>query len=94
MAGHGDADPGRIQTSADLIRELDVLRRRAAGPGQVRLSVREIAKRSGKAPSTLDLYLRGQRLCPEDTFEEVLRALGVRNDQLGPWLDAWERVAA
>jgi len=93
LAGHDSPDPRQIHTLTDLTRALDRLRFRAAGSGQVRLSVREIAKKTGRAPSTLDPYLRGQRLCPEDTYEEMLRALGVPNDGLGLWLDAWERVA-
>lgn len=86
-------DPMRIATLEDLARELGRLRRRAARPGQVQLSVRDIAARIGKAPSTLDPYLRGQRLCPADVYEEILRALGVKNSRLRPWLDAWERLA-
>jgi O-acetyl-ADP-ribose deacetylase (regulator of RNase III) len=41
----------------------------------------------------LDSYLRGVRLFPQETYEEVLRALGVKPAQFRPWLDAWERVA-
>jgi O-acetyl-ADP-ribose deacetylase (regulator of RNase III) len=82
-----------IDTLADLARELGKLRRRAARPGQLQLSVRDIAARTGRAASTLDPYLRGKRLCPADTYEDILRALGVGNAQLRPWLDAWERLA-
>ena len=91
--GYRPSDPGRISTLQDLTQEIAKLRRRAAKKGQLQLSVREIAAKVGKAPSTLDPYLRGQRLCPVDTYEQILRALGVANDQLRPWLDAWERVA-
>lgn len=86
-------DPRRIHSLDDLTHELTRLRRRAAGPGSVQLSVRAIAARTGRAPSTLDPYLRGQRLCPADTYERILLALGLNQGQLGPWLDAWERVA-
>ena len=90
---HGAPDPYGIHTLEDLTRELAKLRRRAAGEGQVRMSVRDVAQRVGKAPSTLDPYLRGLRLCPMDTYEGILRALGVGQQGLRPWLDAWERVA-
>lgn len=94
MTGHGsEPDPYRISTLRELAAELAKLRRRAARPGQRQLSVRDLAARTGKAPSTLDPYLRGERLCPVDTYEEMLRALGVGNDRLRPWLDAWERIA-
>jgi O-acetyl-ADP-ribose deacetylase (regulator of RNase III) len=89
----GAPDPTGVATLADLAREFDKLRRRAARPGQVRLSVRDVAKRIGRAHSTLDPYLRGRRLCPADVYEDILRALGVENAQLRPWLDAWERLA-
>lgn len=92
-AHRGEPDPYRIRTLRDLAAELAKLRRRAARPGQRQLSVRDLAARTGKAPSTLDPYLRGERLCPADTYEEILRALGVGNDRLRPWLDAWERIA-
>jgi O-acetyl-ADP-ribose deacetylase (regulator of RNase III) len=89
----GVPDPAGIVTLADLSQELTKLRRRAARPGQVQLSVRDIAVKIGKATSTLDPYLRGQRLPPADVYEEMLRALGVANARLRPWLDAWERLA-
>jgi O-acetyl-ADP-ribose deacetylase (regulator of RNase III)/transcriptional regulator with XRE-family HTH domain len=85
--------PERINALSDLAHEFDRLRRRAARPGQLQLSVRDLATRAGMAPSSLHPYLRGHRLCPADTYEQVLRALGVTNDQLRPWLDAWERIA-
>jgi O-acetyl-ADP-ribose deacetylase (regulator of RNase III) len=86
-------DPAAIHTLADLADALTRLRRRAARRGQVQRSVRDIAVRTGRAPSTLDPYLRGVRLCPADVYEDILRALDVRPEQLRPWLDAWERIA-
>jgi hypothetical protein len=88
-----DPDPGRIDTLLDLARAFDRLRRKAARPGQVRLSVRNIADRTKRPTSTLDPYLRGERLCPADVYEDILRALGVPNAGLRPWLDVWDRLA-
>jgi len=85
--------PERINTLEDLAYEFERLRRRAARPGQLRMSVRDIAARANLAPSMLHPYLRGRRLCPADTYDRVLRALGVTSNQLRPWLDAWERIA-
>jgi O-acetyl-ADP-ribose deacetylase (regulator of RNase III)/transcriptional regulator with XRE-family HTH domain len=96
MTDQPDRDPGgpaAVRTLADLVAELSRLRRRAARPGQRQLSVRDLAARTGIASSTLDPYLRGARLCPMDTYEKILRALGVPNAHLRPWLNAWERVA-
>ncbi|WP_305784510.1 macro domain-containing protein [Symbioplanes lichenis] len=86
-------DPATLHTLDDLADAFTRLRRRAARPGQVQRSVRDIATRTGRAPSTLDPYLRGLRLCPADVYEEILRALGVTGAELRPWLDAWERIA-
>ncbi|WP_306214291.1 macro domain-containing protein [Actinoplanes sp. RD1] len=86
-------DPATLHTLDDLADAFTRLRRRAARPGQVQRSVRDIAARTGRAPSTLDPYLRGLRLCPADVYEEILRALGIGGAELRPWLDAWERIA-
>jgi O-acetyl-ADP-ribose deacetylase (regulator of RNase III)/transcriptional regulator with XRE-family HTH domain len=86
-------DPGRLHTLDDLAQAFNKLRRRGARKGQVQLSVRDLAARTGKAPSTLDAYLRGTRLPPADVYEALLRALGIPVTGLRPWLDAWERIA-
>lgn len=86
-------DPSRLDTLGDLAQAFNKLRRRGARKGQVQLSVRDLANRTGKAPSTLDAYLRGTRLPPADVYEDLLRALGIPVSDLRPWLDAWERIA-
>ncbi|WP_432991820.1 helix-turn-helix domain-containing protein [Dactylosporangium sp. CA-233914] len=86
-----ESGPETVHTLEDLARELRRLRRQAARPGQVQLSIRDLAARVRRAPSTLEPYLNGKRLCPADVYEDILRALGV--ERLRPWLDAWERVA-
>lgn len=88
-----EPDPRQIHSLADLARELTRLRRREARRGQVQLSIRDLATRTGVAASTLEPYLQGKRLCPADTYERLLRALGIPTSRLGPWLDAWERLA-
>jgi O-acetyl-ADP-ribose deacetylase (regulator of RNase III) len=94
MAGGATVpDPAGIHTLDDLADAFTRLRRRAARKGQVQLSVRDLAGRVRRPPSTLDPYLRGVRLCPADVYEEILRELGVGPAQLRPWLDAWERIA-
>jgi O-acetyl-ADP-ribose deacetylase (regulator of RNase III) len=86
-------DPAHVRTLDDLVQAFNKLRRRGARKGQVQLSVRDLAARTGKAPSTLDAYLRGTRLPPADVYEDLLRALHVPVAELRPWLDAWERIA-
>jgi O-acetyl-ADP-ribose deacetylase (regulator of RNase III)/transcriptional regulator with XRE-family HTH domain len=86
-------DPTGVHTLDDLVQALNKLRRRGARRGQVRLSVRDLAARTKKAPSTLDAYLRGTRLPPADVYEDLLHALGIPVAEMRPWLDAWERIA-
>jgi O-acetyl-ADP-ribose deacetylase (regulator of RNase III) len=94
MDGGGAApDPARVHTLGDLVQVFNKLRRRGAAKGQVQLSVRDLAVRTNRPPSTLDAYLRGKRLCPADVYEDLLVALGVAVADLRPWLDAWERIA-
>jgi O-acetyl-ADP-ribose deacetylase (regulator of RNase III) len=88
-----EPNPDLIHTLDDLAQAFTRLRRREARPGQVQLSVRDVASRIGKASSTLDPYLRGKRLCPEDVYEAILRTLNVPDKDLRRWLNAWERVA-
>jgi len=88
-----EPDPDLVHTLDDLAQAFNRLRRREARPGQVQLSVRDVASRIGKASSTLDPYLRGKRLCPEDVYEAILRALNVPKEDLRRWLNAWERIA-
>jgi O-acetyl-ADP-ribose deacetylase (regulator of RNase III) len=92
-SGANVPDPAGMHTLEDLADAFTRLRRRAARRGQVQLSVRDIAARTGRPPSTLDPYLRGARLCPADVYEDILRALDVAPRELRPWLDAWERIA-
>ncbi|MFD0742087.1 helix-turn-helix domain-containing protein [Phytohabitans flavus] len=70
-------DPSRLHTLDDLAQAFMKLRRRGARKGQVHLSVRDLGRRTNKAPSTLDAYLRGIRLPPADVYEDMLRALGI-----------------
>jgi hypothetical protein len=89
----GGPDPTRITTRADLAAALAALRRHAAPPGRVRLSVRDLAAQVHLAPSTLHPYLRGDRMFPQDVYERVLHHLGVAPDRMRAWLTAWDRIA-
>jgi hypothetical protein len=85
-------DPRRVRTRADLARELDLLRAQAAwGTGRKRVSLSDLAKRSGVPRSTLHTYLTGQSLPPADVLDQVVIALGGSDQAL--WGDAWDRVA-
>jgi len=86
-------DPDRIQTVTDFIREIDTLRRLAAGTGEVRMPMRRISRLAGIPASTLGPYLQGERHCPQDAYRRILHALGVAIDGQEPWLRAWHRLA-
>jgi O-acetyl-ADP-ribose deacetylase (regulator of RNase III) len=86
-------DPRQITDLDSLSRALSALRRRKARKGQLQLSVRDLAALTGRPPSTLHPYLRGQRLCPIDIYEDLLTALGVPASQKQRWLDAWDHLA-
>jgi O-acetyl-ADP-ribose deacetylase (regulator of RNase III) len=86
-------DPGGIDDLDSLRQAFTALRRRNARPGQIQLSVRDLAVRTGRPASTLHPYLTGTRLCPATVFEEILRALNVAPTHMRPWLDAWDRLA-
>jgi O-acetyl-ADP-ribose deacetylase (regulator of RNase III) len=82
-----------VHSLDDLARVLRRLRDTAYQRGLKARSVREIARKIQRSTSTIQPYLSGQRLCPQDVYEDILRALGVPADQLGPWRAAWERIA-
>jgi WD40 repeat protein/transcriptional regulator with XRE-family HTH domain len=80
-------DPTRIESAADLARELTLLRERAG------LTVREVQRRSGIVHSTLGGYFSGRHRPPLDRLELVLAACGVVDpDELAAWRDALLRV--
>jgi O-acetyl-ADP-ribose deacetylase (regulator of RNase III) len=82
-----------VHSLDDLARVLRRLRDTTHQRGLRARSVREIAKEIQRSTSTIQPYLSGQRMCPQDVYEDILRALGVPDGQLGPWRAAWERIA-
>ncbi len=80
-------DPTRIESAADLARELTTLRERGG------LTVREVQRRSGIVHSTLGGYFSGRHRPPLDRLELVLAACGVDDpDELAAWRDALLRA--
>lgn len=89
------ADPGRVRTRADLVRELEVLRGNAArGSGRARVSLADLAKRVDVPRSTLHTYLTGQSLVPAEVLDRTVIALGGTGADQRSWAEAWDRVAA
>ncbi|HTZ45560.1 MAG TPA: NB-ARC domain-containing protein [Jatrophihabitans sp.] len=96
----GDADtagpdPRRITTAAGLARELDLLRSRAAhGARRARLSLDELARRTGIPRSTVHSYVRGVRLPPPDSLDDLVIAMGATEREQREWAEALFRVTA
>ncbi|WP_158102693.1 ATP-binding protein [Lentzea kentuckyensis] len=89
------ADPSRIRTRADLVRELELLRGNAArGSGRTRVSLAELAKRIDVPRSTVHTYLTGQTLLPAEVLDRIVIALDGGPEDHARWADAWDRVAA
>lgn len=88
-------DPGRIENRADLVRELDLLRARAAGGSRKpRVSLAELAGRVGEPRSTVHAYVVGRHLPASDVLDRIVIALGATQVEQREWSEAWFRVAA
>jgi tetratricopeptide (TPR) repeat protein/plasmid maintenance system antidote protein VapI len=87
------ADPRRVRTRADLVRELELLRGNAArGTGRTRVSLTELARRIGVPRSTVHTYLTGRTLLPAEVLDRIVIALDGADQ--ARWADAWDQVAA
>ncbi|MET9630455.1 tetratricopeptide repeat protein [Lentzea sp. NPDC006480] len=99
MAGvravQGGPDPGSVETLADLVRELDLLRARAArGSRKARVSIDELAARVGMPRSTVHAHISGVTVPPIDVLDRIVIALDASPDEQAWWSEAWYRVAA
>jgi tetratricopeptide (TPR) repeat protein len=88
-------EPRRVHTLAELSRELELLRARAApGSHKTKVSLAELAKRTGEARSTIHSYVTGRYLAPSDVLDRMVTALGATPAELREWGEAWFRVSA
>lgn len=88
-------DPARVRDRADLARELDLLRARAAcGTRKTRVSLSELAVRIGEPRSTVHAYVAGRHLPASDVLDRIVIALGATPAEQQAWNEAWFRVAA
>ncbi|MBM7789357.1 helix-turn-helix domain-containing protein [Tenggerimyces flavus] len=86
-------DPSRIATRADLARELNLLRgRAAAGTLNVRVSLTDLAERVDVPRSTVHAYLSGKHLPPAEVLDRIVIALGATAHEQRLWSEAWFRV--
>lgn len=88
-------DPARVRTLAELSRELELLRARAAhGTHKTKVSLAELARRTGEPRSTIHAYVTGRYLAPSDVLDRIVAALGAGPAELREWGEAWFRVFA
>jgi hypothetical protein len=79
----------------DLVRELNLLRSRAArGTRSARVSLEELAARVDEPKSTIHAYLTGRRLAPAQLLDRMVIALGTTPAEQREWAEAWYRVCA
>lgn len=88
-------DPKRVHTLAELSRELELLRARAArGTHKTKVSLAELARRVAEPRSTVHSYVTGRYLAPSDVLDRIVAALGASPAELREWAEAWFRVVA
>jgi transcriptional regulator with XRE-family HTH domain len=93
--GTAGPDPTRVANLDDLVRELNLLRSRAArGTRSARVSLEELAGRVGEPKSTIHAYLTGRRLAPAQLLDRMVIALGTTPAEQREWAEAWYRVCA
>lgn len=93
---HGSGpNPRRVRNLAELARELDLLRARAAaGSMKAKISLEGLAGLVRLPRSTLHSYLSGQTLVPSEVLDRVVLALGADPAEQREWNEAWYRVYA
>lgn len=93
--GASGPDPRRVETLADLVRELDLLRRRGArGTGKAKVSLTMLARQVDVPRSTVHAYLTGLTLAPSEVLDRIVIALGADAAEQARWADSWFRMAA
>lgn len=91
----GGAGPAHVCERADLVAQLDLLRRQAArGSGRPAVSIERIAQLAGMPRSTVHTYVSGVRLPPPDALDAIVLALGADGETAAEWAEALERVAS
>jgi len=84
-----------VATLDDLVRELNLLRSRAArGTRSARISLEDLAARVDEPKSTIHAYLTGRRLAPAQLLDRMVIALGTTPAEQREWAEAWYRVCA
>jgi hypothetical protein len=93
---HGSGpDPRRVRNLAELTRELDLLRARAAaGTMKAKVSLEDLAGLVRLPRSTLHSYVSGQTLVPSEVLDRMVLALGADPAEQREWNEAWYRVYA
>lgn len=90
MSGNGP-DPRRVADLTSLVRELDLLRIRAAhGTRKTRVSIDDLHRKLADIPrSTLANYLSGRHFPPADLLDRIVIVLGASSVEQRAWSEAW-----
>jgi Domain of unknown function (DUF6430) len=83
-----------VSTNEELVALLRIVHLRADKPSLRALEVRTRHEASPLSKTAVSEMLRGTRFPRKAVMIGFLRACGVPDEQLEPWLRAWERVAA
>lgn len=91
-------DPSLVTGLAELARQFDLLRARAArGSGRPRVSLAELTRRLGLPPtskSTVHSYVTGRTLVPAEMLDRMVIALGATVAEQRDWAEAWYRLSS
>ncbi|MBP2327213.1 DNA polymerase III delta prime subunit [Kibdelosporangium banguiense] len=86
-------DPQRVHGLAELAKELDLLRARAAaGTLKARVTLEDLTRLVRLPRSTLHRYITGRTLAPSEVLDRIVLALGASPAEQREWNEAWYRV--
>jgi hypothetical protein len=89
-----DLDLGAVNTRVDLAAQLRLVHLRADSPSMRTLEVRTRHSSTSLSKTTVADMLKGVRFPRKAVMVAFLRACGVPDDKMDPWLRTWERVAS
>ncbi len=88
-----DLDLASVTTRADLAALLRTVHLRADSPSMRRLEAQTRHDATPLSKTAVSEMLNGVRFPRKAVMAALLRACGVRDDQMAPWLRTWERIA-
>ena len=90
----GDLNLGAVSTRDDLAAQLRTVHVRADKPSLRTLESRTRHTTSPLSKTVVAEMLKGMRFPRKAVMVAFLRACGIQDDDMDPWLRTWERIAA